>query len=85
MKNPYNISNPKNEISTRKIPAAVQNFDELLSNIYQTHNILQENAAKAIDYNLTIRNWLIGCYIVEYEQNGEDRAKYGASLLEEIS
>ena len=60
-------------------------FDELVNSIYQTHCVLQENAAKAINYNLTVRNWLIGCYIVEFEQNGEDRAKYGTSLLEEIA
>ena len=61
------------------------NFEELVDNIYQTHCVLQENAAKAINYNLTVRNWLIGCYIIEFEQNGEDRAKYGVALLEEIS
>lgn len=62
-----------------------QNFDRLIDNIYQTHCALQENALKVINQNLTIRNWLIGCYIVEYEQNGEDRAKYGAKLLEEMA
>jgi len=61
------------------------NFEKLVNSIYQTHCVLQENAAKAINYNLTVRNWLIGCYIIEYEQNGDDRAKYGTSLLEEIA
>ena len=32
----------------------------------------------------TLRNWLIGCYIVEYEQNGSDRAKYGDRLLKRL-
>jgi hypothetical protein len=61
------------------------NFDGLIDNVYQTHCLLQENAAKAVNFNLTVRNWLVGCYIVEYEQNGEDRAKYGTGLLEEIA
>jgi predicted nuclease of restriction endonuclease-like (RecB) superfamily len=61
------------------------NFETLIDNVYQTHCILQGNAAKAVDYNLTVRNWFIGCYIVEFEQNGEDRAKYGAGLLDEIA
>jgi predicted nuclease of restriction endonuclease-like (RecB) superfamily len=61
------------------------NFDELIDNVYQTHCLLQQNALKAINLNLTIRNWLIGCYIVEFEQNGEDRAKYGTRLLEEMA
>ena len=34
---------------------------------------------------LTARNWAIGYYIVEYEQNGNDRAEYGSHLLENLS
>jgi hypothetical protein len=34
---------------------------------------------------MTLRNWLIGCYIVEYEQNGEDKQKYGSKILEKIA
>jgi predicted nuclease of restriction endonuclease-like (RecB) superfamily len=34
---------------------------------------------------LTVRNWLIGYYIVEYEQHGEDRAQYGEKLLNRLS
>ena len=34
-------------------------------------------AVKTINQATTLRNWIIGCYIVEYEQNGSDRAKYG--------
>jgi hypothetical protein len=32
-----------------------------------------------------MRNWLIGCYIPEYEQSGADRAEYGTRLLESLS
>jgi predicted nuclease of restriction endonuclease-like (RecB) superfamily len=61
------------------------NFEGLIDSIYQTHCVLQENAATFVNYNLTVRNWLVGCYIVEFEQNGEDRATYGAHLLEEMA
>jgi len=61
------------------------NFESLIDNVYQTHYLLQQNAQKAVNLNLTIQNWLIGCYIVEFEQNGEDRAKYGTRLLEEMA
>lgn len=30
---------------------------------------------------MTLRNWAIGYYIVEYEQRGNDRAEYGIRLL----
>jgi predicted nuclease of restriction endonuclease-like (RecB) superfamily len=65
--------------------AKQNNFDRLIDNVYQTHCLLQLNAQNAVNQNLTVRNWLIGCYIVEFEQNGEDRAKYGTRLLEEMA
>lgn len=37
-----------------------------------------------INQATTLRNWIIGCYIVEYEQNGSDRAKYGDNLLKSL-
>jgi predicted nuclease of restriction endonuclease-like (RecB) superfamily len=60
-------------------------FDQLVFTIQQTHDILQESAGKAINKHLTIRNWLIGLYIIEFEQNGEDRAKYGEKLLQKLA
>jgi predicted nuclease of restriction endonuclease-like (RecB) superfamily len=60
------------------------NFSDLVNQIYQTHEALKWYAARAINVSLTVRNWLFGFYIVEYEQNGEDRAKYGEHLLENI-
>jgi Uncharacterized conserved protein len=62
-----------------------QNFDQLIDNVYHVHYALQENAKRAINQNLTIRNWLVGYYIVEYEQNGADRAKYGTNLIGELA
>ncbi len=61
------------------------NYNNLISQIDETHQSLQQNAVRAINTHLTLRNWLIGYYIVEFEQNGEDRAKYGAKLLKELS
>jgi predicted nuclease of restriction endonuclease-like (RecB) superfamily len=34
---------------------------------------------------LTLRNWLIGYHIVEYEQHGRDRAQYGERLLDNLA
>ena len=41
---------------------------DLSSAICQTHIALQSSALKAINRNLTLRNWLIGFYIIEFEQ-----------------
>lgn len=52
----------------------------LLLQITQLDGQLTAQAAKSIDRLLTIRNWLIGGYLFEYEQNGSDRANYGSKL-----
>ncbi|PKP21641.1 MAG: cytoplasmic protein [Bacteroidetes bacterium HGW-Bacteroidetes-21] len=57
------------------------NFDILLKNLQNAHVALHASAAKSVNITMTIRNWLFGFYIVEYEQKGEDRAKYGEKLL----
>jgi len=56
-------------------------FKELVKNISHTHEVLQGYASKFVNQFLSLRNWLFGYYIVEYEQNGEDRAKYGENLI----
>ncbi len=57
---------------------------DLSSAICQAHIALQSSALKAINRNLTLRNWLIGFYIIEFEQRGEDRARYGTNLLKTL-
>lgn len=47
--------------------------------------MMQAQAAHAVNLSLTSRNWLIGMYIVEYEQHGQDRAQYGESLLKNLA
>jgi len=60
-------------------------FENLVKEIEQIHNHFQQQAVKAVNISLTLRNWLIGYYIVEFEQNGADRANYGGKLLKNLS
>lgn len=60
-------------------------FAELVSFIQHVHVELSAQAGRAVNLSLTLRNWLIGLYIAEYEQKGTDRAEYGARLLENLS
>ena len=59
-------------------------FEALVKHICTIQNTLQAQAAHAVNLALTSRNWLMGCYIVEFEQNGEDRAAYGEQLLKKL-
>jgi len=56
-------------------------FKVLIEQIQSVQSVLQTTVAHTINVALTLRNWLIGHYIVEFEQNGEDRAQYGEKLL----
>lgn len=56
-------------------------FKQLVKIIHQAHDYLNNHAVTVVNQSLTIRNWLYGYYIIEYEQNGQDRAKYGDKLL----
>lgn len=61
------------------------NFESLVGRINQVQDVLQSQTAHAINLALTARNWLVGYYIVEFEQHGEDRAKYGENLLKNLA
>lgn len=60
-------------------------IDRLSQQIVQVQDVMQAQASHAVNLSLTARNWLIGHYIVEYEQHGEDRAQYGAQLLNKLA
>jgi len=60
-------------------------FNQLVNSIQHLHQQLQQQVALAVNVGLTVRNWLVGYYIVEYEQKGAERAKYGDKLLKELA
>lgn len=64
---------------------SLNTLPELVQTIQQTHQELSIQANKAINVSLTLRNWLIGMHITEYEQQGKDRADYGTALLANLA
>lgn len=60
------------------------NFNQLITQITTINQQLRNRALQSIDQLLVIRNWMIGFYIFEYEQQGTDRANYGEKLLKAI-
>jgi predicted nuclease of restriction endonuclease-like (RecB) superfamily len=67
------------------VAIAALEYDSLIAAIGQAHASAQHQAVQATNVALTLRNWVIGHYIVEYEQHGRDRAKYGDRLLESLA
>jgi len=60
-------------------------FAELILALSKINEELREQSIRAVNISLTLRNWFFGFYIVEFEQNGSDRAGYGKALLANIS
>ncbi|MBU3679732.1 MAG: DUF1016 domain-containing protein [Candidatus Kapabacteria bacterium] len=60
-------------------------YAELVEICHLTHSYLQSRVGHIADVHLAARNWLIGMYIVEYEQHGADRSVYGSRLLERLA
>lgn len=60
-------------------------FEGLVSQIERTNDALRNNARLVINRHVTAKAWLTGYYIVVYEQNGSDRAKYGERLLQNLA
>jgi predicted nuclease of restriction endonuclease-like (RecB) superfamily len=60
-------------------------YNQLVKAIDSASQQLLARAASVVNQSLVIRNWTIGASIVRFEQKGEDRAKYGARLLERLA
>ncbi len=60
-------------------------FGSLISHVENIHSLTNAYAKGAVNQLLTIRNWMIGYYIVEFEQKGKNRAEYGKNLLGAIA
>lgn len=61
------------------------NYQALVASIRQVHDNALVQVARTVNRSLILRNWVIGAYLVEFEQNGEDRAKYGKGLLKHVA
>jgi predicted nuclease of restriction endonuclease-like (RecB) superfamily len=61
------------------------NYDALVQSIVSLHREALGRAALAVNRALVLRNWMIGAYLIEFEQDGADRAAYGSGLLSRLS
>jgi len=64
---------------------AKRDYARLLKTIEAANTQMVGLAAVVVNQALVLRNWLVGAYIVEYEQGGADRATYGEGLLNRLS
>ena len=79
-----------NEQSPKVINAEAQLVNDtayktLVENISKTVEMAHQKLATAVNTILIDTNWEIGRYIVEFEQHGNARAKYGDNLINRLS
>ena len=65
--------------------AIVKPYRELLERISRRYVEGQAQAVRSVNAIIVETNWQIGKYIVEYEQAGSAKAKYGSKLLETLA
>jgi hypothetical protein len=66
-------------------PINLHGINELVHSIQTANKFFLDQTQRQVNTALTLRNWVIGYYIVEYEQKGKDRAEYGKRLVRNIS
>ncbi|MCC6725493.1 MAG: DUF1016 family protein [Saprospiraceae bacterium] len=64
---------------------ATEAYSHLIAQIEQTVNDGRKRAVAAIDQSMVVTYWHVGQHIVQYEQNGKERAEYGSKLLHNLS
>jgi len=64
---------------------SIKDISQLAEFIEDTHLYFLSQVQRQVNMALTLRNWLIGRHIVEYEQNGTDRAEYGKAIIKNLS
>src|SRR5271155_1154014 len=67
------------------LSSKISGINELIHAIQKTNQFFLDQTQRQVNTNLTLRNWVIGFYIVEYEQNGKDKAEYGLKLFGKIT
>lgn len=66
-------------------PIKISGINDLVNAIQTANQYFLNQVQRQVNIALTLRNWVVGYYIFEYEQHGEGRAIYGQKLYKEIA
>ena len=83
---PSETPSNRNQLSLRSA-ALSQNapYEAVFGDVSKIIDAARESAARSVNAAMTAAYWLIGRRIVEFEQAGEERAEYGAALIERLA
>jgi len=75
----------RSKLQKKKSIEPVAGHDELLADVVSTIEDTRRAAARSVNAVMTATYWLVGQRIVEREQEGAARARYGEAVLERLS
>ena len=76
----------RNQLSLRRTTLSqAAPYEAVFGDVSKIIDAARESATRSVNAAMTAAYWLIGRRIVEFEQSGEDRAEYGAALMEKLA
>ncbi|MFW6152627.1 MAG: DUF1016 N-terminal domain-containing protein [Verrucomicrobiota bacterium] len=75
----------RRQVARQHLRRSVYDFLDFSFSPRQAHEAMQRQAARSVNIGFVARNWLFGWYIVEYQQNGADRAEYGERFIDTLA
>ena len=84
---PSNLEESRESTVSKSMPVGGLDtpYQAVFGDVSKVIDAARESAARSVNSAMTAAYWLIGRRIVEFEQSGEDRAEYGAALMERLA
>lgn len=73
------------DVKDEAIDKTQKDYERLIQNVGDTLQNGRRNIAASVSRNIVRTYWQIGKHIIDYEQNGDERAEYGSDLLNRLS
>lgn len=81
------LDTPGNTLLSKTVPRSEIDapYEAVFGDVSEIIHAAKESAVRSVNAAMTAAYWLIGRRIIEFEQSGEERAQYGAALIERLS
>ncbi len=70
---------------TRVLVLGSRDYDAMLNRVVRLIDEARRASARTVNALMTATYWLIGRHIVEFEQAGKSRAKYGEEIIDQLA
>ena len=71
--------------ASRALTLRSRDYDAMLNRVVALINEGRRASARSVNALMTATYWLIGRHIVEFEQKGKPKAKYGEEVIDQLA